>query len=70
VKKQRGYPDRRGMGAESDFVSEQFVPSERYKMQQKVMIETLIAAGLSPEQAAAMFCGRADLPSSEKDEDR
>jgi hypothetical protein len=68
MKKQRGYPDRRGMGAESDFISEQFVPSERYKIQQKAMIETLIAAGMSPEQVAAMFCGRADLPSSEKDE--
>jgi len=58
------------MGAESDFLSEQFVPSERYKTQQKAMIETLIAAGMSPEQVAAMFCGRADLPSSEKDEGR
>jgi hypothetical protein len=70
MKKQRGYPDRRGMGAESDFISEQFVPSERYKMQQKAMIETLIAAGMSPEQVAAMFPGPTDLPSGEKDEDR
>jgi hypothetical protein len=33
--KQRGYPDRRGMGAESDVIAEKFVPSERYKAQQK-----------------------------------
>jgi hypothetical protein len=33
--KQRGYPDRRGMGAESDSISEEFVPSERYKAQQR-----------------------------------
>jgi hypothetical protein len=70
MKKQRGYPDRRGMGAESDFISEQFVPSKRYKIQQKAMIETLVAAGMSPEQVAAMFCGRVDMPSGEKDEDR
>lgn len=57
------------MGAESDFLSEQFVPSERYKMQQKAMIETLTAAGMNPEQVAAIFCGRADLPSSQNNED-
>ncbi len=34
------------MGAQSDFVSEQFVPSERYKVQLKTMAETLTAAGL------------------------
>jgi hypothetical protein len=66
MKKQRGYPDRRGMGAESDFISEQFVPSERYKAQRKAMIETLMAAGMSPEQVAAMFSGDVDQPSHEK----
>lgn len=50
------------MGAESDFISEQFVPSERYKAQQKEMIETLIAAGMSPEKVAAMFPVQADVP--------
>ena len=70
MKKQRGYPDRRGMGAESDFISEQFVPSEGYKAQQKVMIETLIAAGVSPEKVASMFCGLAHVPSGEKEEER
>jgi hypothetical protein len=42
--KRRGWPDRRGMGARSDFISEQFVPSERYKEQQRVMAETIAAA--------------------------
>jgi hypothetical protein len=35
----RGYPDRRGMGAESDFISEKFVPSEHYKAQQRAMAQ-------------------------------
>jgi hypothetical protein len=48
--KPRGYPDRRGMGAESDFISEQFVPSEHYKTQQRAMAQTLIAAGLNPRE--------------------
>src|ERR1039457_6077873 len=48
--KPRGYPDRRGMGAESDFISEQFVPSEHYKAQQRAMAQTLIAAGLNPRE--------------------
>ncbi len=53
--KDRGYPDRRGFWAESDTVVEQFVPSERYKAQQKAMVQTLTAAGLNPEQIAAML---------------
>ncbi len=36
------------MGAQSDFISEQFVPSERHKAQQQAIAETLIAAGLNP----------------------
>jgi hypothetical protein len=31
--KPRGYQDHRGMGAQSDFIAEQFVPSEQYKEQ-------------------------------------
>jgi hypothetical protein len=53
--KQRGYPDRRGMGAQSDFIAEQFVPSEQYKAQQMAMVQKLIAAGMNPEQVANMF---------------
>jgi hypothetical protein len=68
--KQRGYPDQRGLWAESDTIAEQFVPSERYKAQQRAMAETLIAAGLSPEQVASMLFVPNDLLSSdEKSED-
>jgi hypothetical protein len=67
--KQRGYPDRRGMGSESDLISEAFVPTERYKAQQKLMAETLRAAGVSPEQIAGMLFTPIDLSSGEKPED-
>jgi hypothetical protein len=67
--KQRGYPDRRGFWAESDIIVEQFVPSERYKAQQRVMAQTLMAAGLNPEQIASMLFVPVDLPSGEKPND-
>src|SRR5271166_6447084 len=53
--KQRGWPDRRGMGAQSDFISEQFVPNESHKAQQKAMAETLRAAGLNPTEFDSLF---------------
>ena len=53
--KQRGYPDRRGMGAQSDFIAEQFVPSEPYKAEQRARVQALLAAGLSSEQVAKML---------------
>jgi hypothetical protein len=53
--KPRGYPDRRGMGAQSDFIAEQFVPSEQYKTKQMEMVEKLIACGVNPEKIATMF---------------
>jgi hypothetical protein len=64
--KQRGYPDQRGFWAESDSIAEQFVPSESYKAQQRAMAQTLLAAGLSPEQVASMLFVPNDLPSDEK----
>jgi hypothetical protein len=67
--KSRGYPDRRGFWAESDVIAEQFVPSERYKAQQRVMAQTLLAAGLDPEQIANMFFVPVDLPSDEESKD-
>jgi hypothetical protein len=70
MKKQRGYPDRRGMGAQSDFIAEQFVPSENYKSHQMAMIQALLAAGVNQEQLATMFFIPADLLSDEKDEKR
>jgi hypothetical protein len=66
--KQRGYPDQRGLWAESDTIAEQFVPGERYKAQQKAVAETLLAAGLSPEQVASMLFVPNDLPSDEESE--
>jgi hypothetical protein len=68
--KQRGYPDRRGMGAESDGISEQFVPNQRYKAQQKAIAETLTAAGLPPEKIADMLFVPIDLCPAEKTKDR
>ena len=53
--KQRGYPDRRGMGAQSDFIAEQFVPSEEYKAQQMAMVQKLLDAGVDPDEVAKMF---------------
>jgi hypothetical protein len=67
--KQRGYPDQRGLWAESDSIAEQFVPSERYKAQQRVMAQTLIAAGLNPEQVASMLFVPVTLPSGEEPTD-
>jgi hypothetical protein len=67
--KQRGYPDQRGLWAESDSVAEQFVPNERYKAQQKVMAQSLIAAGLSAEQVASMLFAPVDLPSGQEPTD-
>jgi hypothetical protein len=67
--KQRGYPDRRGMGAQSDFIAEQFVPSEQYKTQQMAMVRKLIATGLNPEQLEKMFLVPSELFSDEKKED-
>jgi hypothetical protein len=64
--RQKGDPDRRGMGAESDFIAEVFVPSGQYKAQQMAMAQTLIAAGLNPEQVASMFFVPVDLPPGEK----
>jgi hypothetical protein len=64
--KQRGYPDRRGLWAESDIIAEQFVPSEHYKAQQRLMAQTLTAAGLNPEQIANMLSVPVDLHSAEK----
>ena len=43
------------MGAQSDFISEEFVPSEDYREQQLVRAQTLIALGIPPEQVASML---------------
>ena len=53
------------MGAQSDFIAEQFVPSERYKAQQLAMVEKLMAAGVDREKVATMFFVPFDLLSGE-----
>jgi hypothetical protein len=57
----RGYPDRRGMGAQSDFIAEKFVPSEQYKADQLAMVEKLLASGMTPEEVARLFAVPCDL---------
>jgi hypothetical protein len=68
--KQRGSPDRRGMGAQSDFLGETFVPNDQYKAQQLAMIQKLIATGVPPEQLEKMFFIPCDLLSGEKPKDQ
>ncbi len=53
--KARGYPDRRGMGAQSDFISETFVPEEQFRRERASRAKVLIASGISPEQVATML---------------
>ncbi|HEX4156252.1 MAG TPA: hypothetical protein VHY48_11620 [Acidobacteriaceae bacterium] len=53
--KRRGYPDRRGMGAKSDFISESFAPSTQYSAEQIVRAKSLIATGFPAERVAAML---------------
>jgi len=68
--KPRGYPDRRGMGAQSDFIAEQFVPSEQYKAQQMAMVQRLTAVGVNPEQLEKMFFVPVAVLSDEKPKDK
>jgi hypothetical protein len=58
------------MGAKSDFIAEQFVPSEDYKAQQIAMAQKLIAGGLSPEQVARLFFVSVDLLSVKKPDNK
>ena len=53
--KQRGYPDRRGMGAQSDSIAQQFVPGAAYQAEQIARVKSLLAAGVTPEQISKMF---------------
>jgi hypothetical protein len=54
------------MGAQSDFIAAQFVPSEQYRAQQMAMVQTLTVAGVNPEQLGKMFFVPVDVLSSEK----
>jgi hypothetical protein len=49
------------MGAQSDFISEQFVPDERHREQQLLRAKTLIAAGIPPDRVATMLSIPIDL---------
>lgn len=51
----RGYPDRRGMGAPSDVISETFVASEQHRSEQVIRATALIASGFSTEQVSTML---------------
>ena len=53
--RQKGSPDRRGMGAQSDFIAETFVPGEAYRAQQLAMLRRLAETGVSREQMARLF---------------
>jgi hypothetical protein len=54
------------MGAQSDFIAEQFVPSEQYKAQQMAIAQKLIAAGVNPDQLETLFLVPVDQLSGEK----
>jgi hypothetical protein len=43
------------MGAQSDFISESFVPSEQHRKQQLARAQVLIASGVAPEEVAGML---------------
>jgi hypothetical protein len=49
------------MGAQSDFISESFVPSETHREQQFKSARILITGGMTPEQVAAMLSIPIDL---------
>jgi hypothetical protein len=53
--KARGYPDRRGMGAQSDFISESFIPSEQHQKRLRTMADALVASGISRDEVTRML---------------
>ncbi len=53
VRTREAIPDRRGMGAQSDFISQTFVPSQAHTAEQIRMARSLIALGSEPAEAAA-----------------
>jgi hypothetical protein len=60
---------RHDSGVESNFVAEQFVPSEEYRSQQAGMAKTLVASGLDSEQIKNMFLLPVDPPCGETEKD-
>ena len=55
ARKGRGSPDRRGMGAQSDFMSETFVPGDGHKAEQRARAKVLLASGIPMVEVAAML---------------
>ncbi len=53
--KQRGTPDQRGMGAQSDFLSETFVPSAAHRKKQMEHAAVLLRLGYPVERIAEML---------------
>jgi hypothetical protein len=43
------------MGAQSDLIAEQFVPSEEHRARQMAMARQLIASGVDAEEVARML---------------
>jgi hypothetical protein len=65
--KQRGYPDRRGMGAQSDFISETFVPSPQHQRKQVDRAKALIASGMLLQDVARLLSVPSDWLSDQLD---
>jgi hypothetical protein len=57
------------MGAQSDFIAEQFVPSEQYTAQQMAMAQKLGVMGVGPEQLEEMFFTSTNVLAGEKPKD-
>jgi hypothetical protein len=53
VRPREATPDRRGMGAQSDFISQTFVPSEAHSAEQLKIVRSLSALGSDPAEASA-----------------
>ena len=64
MNKTRGAPDRRGMGAQSDFIGETFVPSRNYEIQRLEMLRALRGIDLSTVQLEKALPSYGDRDSS------
>jgi hypothetical protein len=58
------------MGAQSDYIAAQFVPSDSYKAQQRAMVQRLIASGVNSDELKGMFSVPFELLTEEKPEDQ
>jgi len=58
--KRRGSPDQRGMGAQSDFIAETFLPSAEHEREQVKRARVLIANGLPLSEVANLLSVQTD----------